>query len=86
MILVRIVAPHFVAGLETNSAVRRAASILHYMVGWPDDRVRAYVKEQLGRPALLPTLRSFSIRKVSRCAGQVAAGFSISMTTPAGAR
>ena len=43
--LVRVVAPHFVAGLETDGTVRRAP-ILHYMVGWPDDRVRAYVKEQ----------------------------------------
>ena len=44
--LIRIVAPHFEAGLETGGVVRRAAPILHYMVGCPDDRVRAYVKEQ----------------------------------------
>ena len=68
MILVRIVAPHFVAGLETNSAVRRAASILHYMVGWPDDRVRAYVKEQAWKtsvvadPQIIQHEDSFEVR------------------------
>jgi hypothetical protein len=68
MILVRIVAPHFVAGLETNSAVRRAASILHYMVGWPDDRVRAYVKEQAWKasvvadPQIIQHEESFEVR------------------------
>ena len=46
MTLVRIVAPHFVAGLETDGIVRRAAPIIAYMVGWPDDRVREYVKAQ----------------------------------------
>lgn len=42
MLLVRIVAPHFVAGLVTDGHVRRAAPILRYMIGWPDDRVRRY--------------------------------------------
>ena len=46
MILVRIVAPHFVAGLETDGTVQRAAPIIKYMVGWTDDHVRAYVKEK----------------------------------------
>ena len=68
MILVRIVAPHFVAGLETNGVVRRAAPILHYMVGWPDDRVRAYVKEQAWKtsvvadPQIIQHEDSFEVR------------------------
>lgn len=44
MTLVRIIAPHFVAGLETDGIVRDA--ILQYMIGWPDDRVRAYVRKK----------------------------------------
>jgi hypothetical protein len=43
MRLVRIVAPHFVAGLETDGVVRRAAPIIRYMIGWTDDGVRDYV-------------------------------------------
>lgn len=43
MRLVRVVAPHFVAGFETDGSVRRAAPILAYMVGWDDSRVRGYV-------------------------------------------
>ena len=34
--------------------MRRAAPILHYMVGWPDDRVRAYVKEQDWKASVVP--------------------------------
>lgn len=44
--LVRIVAPHFVAGLGTDGTVRRTANILAYMAGWPDDRVREYCKQK----------------------------------------
>jgi hypothetical protein len=60
--LVRIVAPHFVAGLETDGVVRRAAPILNYMVGWPDDRVRAYVKEQAWKTSVVaePSIKHHS--------------------------
>jgi hypothetical protein len=40
MRLVRVVAPHFVAGFETDGIVRREAPILSRMVGWPDERAR----------------------------------------------
>lgn len=40
--LVRVVAPHFVAGLVSDGIVREAAPILKYTVGWPDDRARSY--------------------------------------------
>ena len=41
--LVRIVAPHFVAGLVARAgAVVRAAPIIRYMVGWTGKRVRDY--------------------------------------------
>lgn len=43
MMLVRIVVPHFVAGIVTDGRVRRAAPILGYMLGWSDDQVRTYV-------------------------------------------
>jgi hypothetical protein len=43
---VRIVAPHFVCGVEIDPAtavVVRAAPIVGYMVGWTARRVREYV-------------------------------------------
>src|SRR3546814_6949836 len=41
--LVRIEAPYFVAGVETeNGVVIRAAPILSYMRGWEADRVLSY--------------------------------------------
>jgi hypothetical protein len=42
MTLVRVAAPHFVAGFETDGIIRRTAPILKYLVGWEDDRARAY--------------------------------------------
>lgn len=53
MRLVRVVAPHFVAGFETDGVVRRAAPILAYMVGWPDEKVRAYVARKGWRASLV---------------------------------
>ena len=42
-VLVRIIAPHFVAGLETNDGVViRAAPILNYMLGWGGRKVARY--------------------------------------------
>ena len=41
--LVRVVAPHFVAGFETDGRVRRAAPILKYMIGWSDEQARNYM-------------------------------------------
>lgn len=46
MKLVRVVAPHFVAGFETDGTVRRAAPILKYMTGWLDQKARGYVKSK----------------------------------------
>ncbi|BBB99822.1 hypothetical protein [Bradyrhizobium elkanii] len=46
MNLVRVVAPHFVAGFETDGVVRRAAPILKYLVGKSDDQARAYIKKK----------------------------------------
>lgn len=40
--LVRVVAPHFVAGLVSDGVVREAAPILKYAVGWSDEKARAY--------------------------------------------
>jgi hypothetical protein len=43
--LVRIEAPHFVAGIVAeNGRVVRTAPILHYMLGWDGRRVAAYVR------------------------------------------
>jgi hypothetical protein len=46
MTLVRVVAPHFVAGFETDGIVRRAAPIIKYLVGKTDDQARAYIKSK----------------------------------------
>lgn len=45
MILARIVAPHFVAGIEIarNATVIEAAPIVRYMIGWSARRVKRYV-------------------------------------------
>lgn len=41
----RIVAPHFVAGIELmDDCVYNAAPIVSYMIGWDRDRVRAYCR------------------------------------------
>lgn len=46
MTLVRVVAPHFVAGFETDGNVQRAAPIIKYMVGWTDAYARHYIKQK----------------------------------------
>lgn len=54
MTLVRVVAPHFVAGFETaDGAVRRAAPIIGYMVGWSDDRARRYIAGKGWRASII---------------------------------
>jgi hypothetical protein len=42
-VLVRIVAPHFVAGLDARAGrVVNAAPIIRYMMGWDGAQVAAY--------------------------------------------
>lgn len=41
--LIRVIAPHFVAGFETDGVVIRAAPIMKYMVGWTDEKTRSYI-------------------------------------------
>jgi hypothetical protein len=41
--LVSVVAPHFVAGFETDGIVRRTAPILAKMLGMTDDQTRRYL-------------------------------------------
>jgi hypothetical protein len=53
MKLVRVVSPFFVAGLETDGFVRRAAPIISYMVGWSDDRVRKYIANRGWKASLV---------------------------------
>jgi hypothetical protein len=38
-----VVAPHFVAGFETDGVVRRAAPIIKYLVGRTDGEARSYI-------------------------------------------
>lgn len=53
--LVRVVAPHFVAGFETDGQVRRAAPIIGYMVGWTDDRARRYIENRGWKASIVAT-------------------------------
>ncbi len=60
--LVRVVAPHFIAGFETDDVVRRAAPILKYLVGKSNDQARAYIKKKGWKASI--------VREVSRGAYQ----------------
>jgi hypothetical protein len=51
--LVRVVAPHFVAGFESDGTVRKAAPILKYMVGWTDDQAREYIAKKGWRASVV---------------------------------
>jgi len=52
--LVRVVAPHFVAGFETDGIVRRTAPILKVLRGWTDDRARKYIVRKGWRASVVP--------------------------------
>ena len=51
--LVRVVAPHFVAGFETDGTIRRAAPIIAYMVGWKDMKAAAYIAKMKWRASII---------------------------------
>ena len=53
MKLVRVVAPHFVAGFETDGIVRRAAPILKRLVGLTDDEARAVILKMGWRASVI---------------------------------
>jgi len=57
MTLVRVVAPHFVAGFETDGIVRRAAPIIKYLVGKTDNQARSYIASK-GWKASVVTITS----------------------------
>ncbi len=54
MKLVRVVAPHFVAGFETDGIVRRTAPILKRMRGWTDERARKYMLSKGWKASIVP--------------------------------
>jgi hypothetical protein len=66
--LVRVVAPHFVAGFLTDGTVQCAAPILKYMKGWGDDRARDYIKAQgwqasiIAEPSIVQHSESFEVK------------------------
>ena len=60
MKLVRVVAPHFVAGFETDGIVRRTAPILKRMLGWTDDRARKYISRKGWRASVVSEQIAFS--------------------------
>lgn len=63
--LVRVVAPHFVAGFETDGIVRRAAPIIKYMEGRTDEWVRNYIASKGWRAGIVPDVISGTSQKMS---------------------
>lgn len=63
--LVRVVAPHFVAGFVIDGVVRRAAPILAYMIGWTDQRAFNYITKKRWTYETLATPRGCSPWPVS---------------------
>lgn len=57
--LVRVVAPHFVAGFETDGVVRRTAPILKRMLGMDDERARKYIKRKGWKASVVPEQAAF---------------------------
>jgi len=55
--LVRVVAPHFVAGFETDGIVQRTAPILKQLRGWTDDRARKYIARKGWRASVVDPQR-----------------------------
>lgn len=52
--LVRVVAPHFVAGLVVDDdRVTFAAPIIEYMVGWTPDHARSYIAKKGWRASIV---------------------------------
>lgn len=45
-LLIRVVTPHFVAGLIATETVQRAAPILKYMVGRPEAKAAKYIADK----------------------------------------
>jgi len=57
--LVRVVAPHFVAGFESDGTVRRTAPILKTLRGWTDNRARNYLARKGWRASVVPEQIAF---------------------------
>lgn len=54
--LIRVVAPHFVAGLEiTNGKCTNAAPILGWAVGKDEDYLRAYFRTKKWKASIIDT-------------------------------
>lgn len=54
MKLIRVVAPHFVAGFETDGIVRRAAPILRRLIGLTDDQARQIIARFGWKASVVP--------------------------------
>lgn len=65
-LLVRVVAPHFVAGfVVADCVVDHAAPILAFMVGWPSERAREYLARK-GWPASIVPARGDAMHGKAR--------------------
>ena len=65
MKLVRVVAPLFVAGFETDGIVRRTAPILKQLRGMTDDRARKYISRKGWRASIVPEQIAFTFEDES---------------------
>lgn len=74
MKLVRVVAPHFVAGFETDGIVRRAAPILKYLKGKTDAQARAYIARKGWKASVIPDQMKLEFHDGRRRQREAAAG------------
>jgi hypothetical protein len=61
MRLVRVVAPYFVAGFETDGIVRRTAPILKALRGMDDERARRYIARKGWKASVVPEQMSLPL-------------------------
>jgi len=55
MRLIRVVAPHFVAGFTTDGTVKICAPIISYMRGWNDEKAREYIRNKGWKASVVET-------------------------------
>jgi hypothetical protein len=72
--LVRVVAPHFVAGFETDGIVRRTAPILKRLKGKTDKEARAFIARKGWKASVVPDQMRLELHDDRRRQHQEAAG------------
>lgn len=66
MKLIRVVAPYFVAGFETDGIVRRTAPILKKLRGMTDAQARTFIGKMGWRASVVDTFEKITTDKKNR--------------------